>query len=428
MSKHILIFGAGRSATVLIDYLKKLLVPGDWRLTVADSNRLLAEAKTANAPYTSAIQIDIKNSEERRRLISEADVVISMLPPALHFPVAEDCCMYKKHLLTASYISEEIKQLSKKIADANILFLCEMGLDPGIDHMSAMQIIDRLHASGAEIVSFTSHCGGLVAPESDDNPWHYKISWNSANVVKAGATGAVFKEDHQEKYIPYQQLFQHCSVTNVPGFGHYAWYPNRDSLHYIPLYGLEKTRSFLRTTLRHPDFCSGWHCIVQAGLTSEEPIESMKDLTFKKWSQAILPFITKENKEQFGWLGLFDENLVPQELTCSAAILQHLLEKKLMLREHDKDMIIMMHEFTYRLNSRLTELKSLLVVKGEDNLHTAMAKTVGLPLGIATKLLLEDKIQLRGLHIPVSKEIYEPVLDELSKLGIFFIEESKALD
>jgi saccharopine dehydrogenase-like NADP-dependent oxidoreductase len=422
MKKHILIFGAGKSATSLIDYLKKQLQANSWMLTVADSNLALASGKTAGAPGTKAVGIDVTNDEKRQSLISKADLVISLLPPSLHILVAKDCCKLRKHLLTASYISDEIRQLSKEINDNNLLFLCEMGLDPGIDHMSAMQIIHRLKSEQAEIHSFVSHCGGLVSPESDDNPWHYKISWNPSNVVKAGGDGARFLEKGELTFMTYDQLFENCKQVHIPSLGNYAYYPNRDSLSYIELYGLEDTGDFLRTTLRHPAFCMGWSALVKSGLTTETSITDLQPLTFREWAAPIVSFLNEENKIQLEYLGLFDQTLVPETLQTNAAILQSLLEKKLMLKKEDKDMVVMLHEFVYTVNGKRQRLTSSLVVKGEDHLHTAMAKTVGLPLGIAAKLILQQKIMLRGLHIPIQKEIYEPVLEELSNAGIAFTE------
>ena len=417
-----MIFGAGKSATSLIDYVKKQLQANSWTLTVADSDLTLASAKTAGAAGTEAVGINVMNDEDREALISKADIVISLLPPMLHHVVAKDCCKLRKHLLTASYISDEIRQLSAEIKQHDLLFLCEMGLDPGIDHMSAMQIVHRLKSENAKIDSFVSHCGGLVSPESDDNPWHYKISWNPANVVKAGGDGARFLEKGAVRFMTYDELFENCRQVAIPTLGNYAYYPNRDSLTYIELYGLEDTGDFLRTTLRHPAFCIGWNLIVKSGLTSETSITDLQPFTFRDWSAPILPFLNDENKYQFEYLGLFEQTPVPPALKTNAAILQSLLEKKLMLKKEDKDMVVMLHEFVYTVKGRRQRLTSSLVVKGEDHLHTAMAKTVGLPLGIAAKLILQQKITLRGLHIPIEKEIYEPVLRELSNTGIAFTE------
>ncbi len=267
--KQILLFGAGKSATVLIDYLKDIGLEHKWKVIVADENLALAQEKVGAHPYVTAVKADVENEVERGKLVRQADVVISLLPPSLHFLVALSCLDLKKHLLTASYVDEKIKSLQQEIEASDILFLCEMGLDPGIDHMSAMDIIERIRRADGTITSFKSHCGGLVAPESDDNPWHYKISWNPKNVILAGKTGAIYKEDGAIKQIPYEQLFDANNIVEVPGTVLWSWYPNRDSLSYIPLYSLENANTFIRTTLRHPEFCFGWKNMVDLQLTSE---------------------------------------------------------------------------------------------------------------------------------------------------------------
>ena len=420
--KTILLFGAGKSATVLIDYLLKASVENKWRFIIADANKEQILLKTNKSKHAEAIPIDITNDKQREKIIQRAHVVISMMPPALHFLIAKDCVEYRKHLLTASYVDNNIKSLRDEIVQRKLLFLCETGLDPGIDHMSAMKIIDDIKAKGGTIVSFKSHCGGLVAPESDDNPWHYKISWNPRNVVMAGKAGAEYKENNIIQHKEYDELFNNCSQINIEGLGRLAIYPNRDSLSYVPLYKLEKAETFLRTTLRYPSFCEGWNAIVRAGLTNDVDIINTKGLTFIKWAESIQPFVTETNKTMLQFIGLFDEILVPVEAKTSADILQYLLETKLAMQPSDKDMIVMLHEIEYELNGKTTKIESSLIVKGDNNLRTAMAKTVGLPLGIAAKLILNSTIQLTGLHIPIVKEIYDPLLKELELNGIRFIE------
>lgn len=417
----ILIFGAGKSSTVLIDYLIREAEQQQWKIIVADADLQVAKAKIRNSPFAEAMQLDIVNDEQRSKLIESAAVVISMMPPGMHYLVAKDCVHYKKHLLTASYVDDKIKTLQHQIESSNILFLCEMGLDPGIDHMSAMQIIDEIKENGGKITSFKSHCGGLVAPESDNNPWHYKISWNPRNVVLAGNSGAIFKQNGHNISIAYKDLFDKNNRVNITGIGALAYYANRDSLSYIPLYHLQEAATFMRTTLRYAGYFDGWDAIVQAGLTSEKD-KVAHNITFAEWSKSILPFITKENKDQLFFLGLFENDIIPGHIHSSADTLQYLLEKKLAMQPQDKDMIVMLHEFEYLENEKTKYLQSCLLVKGENNLQTAMAKTVGLPLGIAAKLILTGKLKLTGLHIPTLKEIYNPVLQQLEIEGIKFIE------
>jgi saccharopine dehydrogenase (NADP+, L-glutamate forming) len=430
--KRILVFGAGKSATFLIEYLCKACEENGWKLIVCDADIMLAKSKIGNCKNAIAVAADVSNENERKDLINEADIVISMLPPQLHFLVASDCLNFSKHLLTASYIDEKIKLLSKDIEQKGLLFLCEMGLDPGIDHMSAMKIIDQVKNKGGKITSFKSHCGGLISPESDDNPWHYKITWNPANIVMAGSSGAVYKMNGEVVTIPYHKIFLDCEAVNIPGLFPLAWYPNRDSLSYTNTYGLTDIDTFIRTTLRHPSFCRGWNKIVNAGLTDLNDHEEIKNCkTYKDWYQqknktagSSFHENDEEFNEQINYLNLNSNDAIEIEIKNSATLLQNVLEKKLAMHQHDQDMIVMLHEIGYEINGENKEVRSCLVVKGEDQRRTAMAKTVGLPLGIAAKLILQDKIKLSGLHIPVLPEIYEPVLNELGKHQIKFIEES----
>lgn len=420
--KKILLFGAGKSATCLIDYLISNASNEDWNVTIADANTESLEAKTSGSANIKAVPLNVENKNERVALVEDADIVISLLPPSLHIIVANDCINLNKNLLTASYIDDSIRQLDETIKEKGLFFLYEMGLDPGIDHMSAMQIIDRIRQVSGSIISFKSHTGGLISPESDDNPWHYKISWNPRNIVRAGAAGAIYKENGQIIKLTYEELFANTSEVLVKNAGKFAWYPNRDSLGYIPVYGLHEATTFIRTTLRHPDFCNNWKYIVAAGLTDDKKKINPQGLNFKHWSQPIATFVTEKNREIFSYLGLFDEKPVPSSATTSADLLQYLLENKLKMQVYDKDMIVMLHELEYTNGDQHVSISSSLVVKGEDSSRTAMAKTVGLPLGIAAKLILQDKIRLTGLHIPIVPEIYEPVLRELALHGIKFDE------
>jgi len=421
--KNILLFGAGKSATCLIDYLVNETKKNNWQLIVADSNLQAAQSKIGDSTNAKAVTIDVVDAIERRTLIEQADIVISLLPPSLHFLVATDCVECEKNLLTASYVDDKIRSLEPAILKKNLLFLCEMGLDPGIDHMSAMELIERIKKEGGTVSSFKSHTGGLVAPESDNNPWHYKISWNPRNVVMAGSAGAVYKKENKIVEKKYQELFTDCEEVFINNqIGKLAWYPNRDSLGYIPVYKLEEAKTFIRTTLRYPSFCKYWQYIIDAGLTNDKETIEAANLTFSKWAEKIIPFINESNRNAFEFLGLFDKILVPQHAKTSADILQYLLETKLGMSTYDKDMIVMLHELEYEIAGKKHEIKSSLIVVGQDNTRTAMAKTVGLPLGIAAILILKNEIKLTGLHIPILPEIYTSVLSELKKQGIAFEE------
>jgi saccharopine dehydrogenase-like NADP-dependent oxidoreductase len=450
------------------------------------------------------VELDINDSMLRQQLVQKAAIVISMMPPALHYLVAEDCIAFGKNLLTASYVDEQLKTHQQEIESKGLTFLCEMGLDPGIDHMSAMKLIDDIKAKGGTIKSFKSHCGGLVAPESDDNPWRYKISWNPRNVVMAGKAGAMYKLDGEVINEKYEDLFdpeRGCFINDLIGF--LSYYPNRDSLPYIDLYGLQQAHTFVRTTLRYPDFMYGWKNVVDLNLTDENQFyetdgmplnvffkqhydkndlqkvvgnrlsgrlaiakKLMEDLEKLEKAQAEheaaaagideeltneFSMVNEEGKlktididamkqkaadlvalkmheanltlKQIFFLGADDGETMINKGRCSAAdVLQLVLEKKLALLPQDKDMIVMKHEIEYELDGKTHSVESCLVVKGEDNVHTAMAKTVGLPLGIAARLILNGTIKKTGLLIPVTAEIYEPVLKELAKKGIEFTE------
>lgn len=429
---HIVVFGAGKSATVLIAYLGRICKEKNWTCTIADKDLQSLEQKIAGFPSLKANALSIENETERQGLIKTADIVISLLPPGLHFWVAKDCVVLQKNLLTASYLDAQIKSLEPAIQDAGLLFIGEMGLDPGIDHMSAMQIIEEIKEKGGTIHSFKSHCGGLIAPESDNNPWHYKISWNPRNIVTAGKAGAVYKVNGANVEIPYEEIFVGCEQLQIPDVGSLAYYPNRDSLSYIPLYQLEQADTFVRTTLRYAPLCTGWEKMVAAHLTSDEEIIDTDGLSYAEFfishlNKHQVSLDTAELQEQFDFLGLNNPAMINKGQIACSQLLQEILEEKWKLAPGDKDLIVMLHEFEYTLNHKKYVLNSSLVVKGDDELRTAMAKTVGMPLGIAAVLILENKIQLKGLHIPIVKKIYEPVLAELAKEGIAFNETKKEL-
>ncbi len=442
--KNILLFGAGKSATALIDYLKKVATQYQWLVTVADANAAVAAEKIGEHSLVKAVGIVIEDATQRIALIQQADIVISMLPAALHFIVAKDCLEWNKHLLTASYVDDNIKQLAASVQEKGLLFLCEMGLDPGIDHMSAMQMIAAIQQKGGRITSFQSHCGGLVAPESDDNAWHYKISWNPRNVVMAGKAGAIFKENNTIMQIPYEQIFLHCVELKNASIPHLSCYPNRDSLHYMEQYGLTEVATFKRTTIRHNHFCGYWEWIVNSKLTSEEYRYDTNGLSFaafyKKHFKKIEP-LDEFKKGEYKWvsavpllnhvikdIGWFDDNLYINKGICTAAeIFQFILETKWAMQPNDKDLVLMIHEIEYTLSGKKYYHHAELKVTGENAVHTAMAKTVGLPLGIAATLLLNNQLYLKGLHIPAHPEIYNAVLPILEKEGVCFTTSTHAI-
>jgi saccharopine dehydrogenase-like NADP-dependent oxidoreductase len=433
--KNITLFGAGKSASVLIEYLLENAAANNWFITIADADKNLVEQKTKGHPLSSALGIDITNDELRSKLIAQADLIISMMPPALHILVAKDCVAHGRHLLTASYADDQIKALADEVKSKGILFLCEMGLDPGIDHMSALKLIEEIKEKGGKITSFKSHCGGLVAPESDDNPWHYKISWNPRNVVLAGKAGAEYKMEGKLIKEKYEDLFDERRSINTgdSSIGFLSYYPNRNSLPYIDLYDLHDAETFVRTTLRYRDFMLGWKNIIELQLTDETIEYQSDDMSIADFFQQhfekheLTDVLAKKTEEKFlqqlYFLGVNDHNTILNKGMISAADgLQFALEKKLVLSPADKDMIVMQHEIIYEVAGKKHEIISSLIVKGKDSIHTAMAKTVGLPLGIAAKLILNGTINLTGLHLPILKEVYIPVLKELEDNGVKFFE------
>jgi saccharopine dehydrogenase-like NADP-dependent oxidoreductase len=438
---NILVFGAGKSSSYLIKYLLDCSLKQFWQVTVADSNLNAALAKIGDHSFGRAVQLDIHEDLLRKRQIGQADLVISLLPPSLHFIVAKDCIELRKNLITASYLSEEIKSLHIDARNAGLLFMNEIGLDPGIDHMSAMKIIDEIERLGADISSFKSYCGGLVAPESDNNPWHYKISWNARNILNAGKSGAHFMDNGIEKKFDYSDLFNQYELIKVPGLGNLAAYANRDSLNYRNYYGLEQVKTMLRATFRYEEFCLGWNTIIQLGLTTEDMKFTDAGLTYCDWfmyaTKAVegnnpsdkIRNITPKEKDLvinlIDWLGLFNNDKINLAGEMSSAdILLQRMEEKWKIEDYDKDMVVMRHEFDYARKNIETHLSSTLIVKGEDKTYTAMAKTVGLPMAIFAKLLLTGKIKnLVGVQIPIMKEVYKPVLKELATFGIEFSEE-----
>ena len=441
--KNILVIGAGRSASSLIKYLLQHSAAENWSVTVGDVSLELVKQKTNNHPNARAIAFDITNDQQREDEIKRADMVISMLPATMHMNVARDCVRFKKHLATASYVSKEMGELDAEAKAAGIILMNETGLDPGIDHASAMKVIDDIHEQGGELTSFKSFCGGLVAPESNDNPWGYKFSWNPRNVVLAGQGTAQYIEHGEYKYLPYNRLFTQIDTIEVEGHGKFDAYANRDSLSYRKLYNISGIPTMLRGTLRMPGYCKAWNVFVKLGLTDDTyKIEASNTLTYRQLMEAYLPagkLSTKEKLVAFmgnemdaealskiEWLGVFDDRKIRLANATPAQILQDLLEEKWKLQEHDKDMIVMQHLFEYTTKDKKTQkLTSSLVVKGEDQVYTAMAKTVGLPLAIASKMILQGKIKARGVVIPTTKEIYEPLLAELETFGIVF-EEKRA--
>ncbi len=437
---NILIIGAGRSSTALINYVLQKAKENQWFVTVADADPQLAEEKVDGHPNGRGTWLDVMKVNDRRELIERADVVVSLLPAHLHIEVAQDCIRLKKHLITASYVSKEMYRLGDKARERELIFMGEMGLDPGIDHMSAMQKIDDIKEMGGKLTAFRSYTGGLIAPESDDNPWHYKFTWNPRNVVLAGQGTAQYLENGKYKYIPYRRLFTKYRLVNIPGMGEYEVYANRDSLLYREVYGLSDIPNILRGTIRSRGFCDAWAALVKIGLTNGSyPILDSDKLTYhslmeaftsneqgnsvkEKIAQLIRQEPDSEVMQKLEWLGLFRKKKIKIPNASPALILENLLLDKWKLKKSDKDMIIMQHEFEYKLKGKKKCLHSTLVLKGADSVDTAMSRLVGLPLGIFVRLVMQGKITTTGVNIPVMKQVYDPVLEELKDYGVEFKE------
>lgn len=443
--KHILVIGAGRSSSSLLKVLLEKGEEENWQILVADADKKLASAKTSDYVHATAHELDILNESAREALIAKADLVISMVPAMFHIHVAKTCIKLKKNMISASYVSEDIAELDDAAKAAGIIILKECGLDPGIDHMSAMEAIDDIRAQGGELTAFKSFTGGLVSPESDNNPWHYKFTWNPRNVVLAGQSTARFIRNGRYKYVPYHKLFSRVEKIAIEGFGEFEGYPNRDSLSYRRKYTIEDIPTLLRGTLRRPGYCEAWDLLVQLGMTDDSyQMEGLEDMTLRDFTNAFLFYDenaqveekfcsylkTSKNGEAFSkivWLGLFDKTPLPIKKGSPAQILEKILENKWTLEADDKDMIVMQHQFDYILNDTAYRKTSSLVVKGDDQVQTAMSKTVGYPLAIGAALILEGKIDLKGVHIPTDKRLYAPLLKGLKALDIIFEEKEKPL-
>lgn len=437
----ILIIGAGRSSGYLIKYLIDQSTANNWKITVADVDIELARQKTSWHSNATGISFDIRNEEKRKAVISEHDLVISMLPAFMHGEVARDCLEFGKHMATASYVSAEMKALHDDAVKKGLLFLNECGLDPGLDHASAMKIIHGIRAQGGEVTSFKSFCGGLVAPESNDNPWGYKFSWNPRNVILAGQGTAQYLENGTLRFIPYNRLYTQTDTVEIDGYQKFDAYANRDSIGYMDIYGLQSVKTMLRGTLREQGYCRAWNTFIRLGLTDDtSKIMHASSQTYTSLIDSFLPsgkgtvkerlkkFIGKDWDDQLekklDYLELFSEKKIMLPEGTPAQLLQALLEEKWKLKEGDKDMIVMQHQFEYTEKNKasLKKLNSSLVVIGKDEHYTAMALTVGLPLAITVKNFLTGKFKLSGVQVPIHKEIYEPMLHELEEHGVSFKE------
>ncbi|VAW19418.1 Saccharopine dehydrogenase [NADP, L-glutamate-forming], partial [hydrothermal vent metagenome] len=413
-------------------------------ITIADISLKNAENRIQNHKNGTALELDIFNEDERQTAIKHADIVISMLPAHLHLNIAKDCLAFEKNMVTASYISKEMKELNDEAVEKNLIFMNEIGLDPGIDHMSAMQVIDAIREKGGKMLLFESFTGGLVAPESDDNLWNYKFTWNPRNVVLAGQGGAAkFLQEGRYKYIPYHKLFRRTEILHIEGYGKFEGYANRDSLKYKSVYNLDDILTLYRGTIRRVGYSRAWNIFVQLGMTDDSyTIEDSENMSYRDFTNSFLPYnpndsvelklrhCLKIDQDDIIWEKLLELNIfsptkkVALKNATPAQILEKILKDSWTLKEDDKDMIVMQHLFGYELNGEKHQIESSMVCIGDNQTYTAMAKTVGLPVAIATLKILNKEIKTPGVQIPINKEVYEPILKELKENGIIFNEKN----
>ena len=441
MIKEILIIGAGRSASSLISYLANRSDEYGWIIAICEQNEELKSSRLKEFPQLKSASVDILDEQSRETVFRKYHLVISMLPASMHIHPAKTCAKLGIHMITASYLSDEILELSGQFEEHNAMLIMEMGLDPGIDHMSAMKVLDRLEQEGHELTAFETFTGGLLADDREkDNPWHYKFTWNPRNVVMAGTGNVKFIQEGRFKYIPYHKLFSRTEIIHIPGYGYFEGYANRDSLKYLDLYKLHDIKTLYRGTLRRPGFCKTWDVFVQLGATDDTfEMEGVEKMTHRQFINSFLSYnpydsvelklahymnfgLESEEMYRLKWIGIFDDDLVGLDKGTPAQILEHILKKKWTLDASDRDLIVMWHKFDFIESGKPKQIQAHMVATGEDQVNTAMSKTVGLPMAIAAKLILTGEISKTGVQIPTIKDIYEPVLAELEGLGFEFSE------
>lgn len=440
--RNILVIGAGKSASQLINYLLSKSEGEQLHVTVGDISLENAQKLVGDHKNGIAIVLDVFNQESRQKAIQGATIVVSMLPARYHIEVAKDCVTYGKSMVTASYISTQMQELDSAVREKGLVFMNEIGLDPGIDHMSAMQVLDRICDRGGEIILFESFTGGLVAPESDTNLWNYKFTWNPRNVVLAGQGGAAeFIQEGTYKYIPYQRLFRRTEFLQIEGHGRFEAYANRNSLKYRSVYGLDTIPTLYRGTIRRVGFSRAWHMFVLLGMTDDSyQLQDTEHMSYRDYVNLFLPYSPTDSVELKlrHYLKIDQDDLLWDKLleldvfnpdkklgltnATPAMALQRILEDKWTLSAHDKDMIVMYHKFGYIEHGERKQIDATMVNIGNDQVETAMARTVGLPVAMAALRILNGDITTPGVQLPIAKEVYEPILKELEDYGITFKE------
>lgn len=438
--QKILVLGAGLVAGPLVRYLTKQ----GYHVAVGCRTLPKAQALIEGEPSACALATDVTDQEALSALIADYDLVVSLVPATSHLAVAQACLKHNKHMVTSSYISDEMAALDPYAKKAGLIFLNEMGLDPGIDHMSAMEIIDKVKDKGGRITGFASNCGGLPAPEANNNPLGYKFSWSPRGVLLASRNSARYLKNGRETAIPSRDLFTQCRPLSINGLGDFEFYPNRDCLKYIDLYGLEGIRDMFRGTIRYEGWCRFMKTLVDMGYLDIDPRSDIAGATYAAITASLIGATTDDLDqtlpsflrldsddaviEKMNWLGLMSKKSVPEGLDTPLDALVALLMEKMPYKKGERDMIILQHRFEVEYADKKSRITSTLIDYGDPEGDSAMARTVGLPAAIGADLILRNEIRLRGVLAPVKKQIYQSALSALEKLGLHFDEKEEPTD
>ncbi|OPX24367.1 MAG: saccharopine dehydrogenase [Candidatus Cloacimonas sp. 4484_140] len=434
--KKVFILGAGLVSRPHVNYL---LAQKDFMVTVASRTVNKAEKLVAGHPNGTPVELNVKDDDMLDKLVSEHDLSVSLLPYTYHVKVAKLCIKHRKHMVTTSYVSDAMRELDAQAREADVLLLNEIGVDPGIDHMSAMRVIDGVKEKNGRIVSFKSFCGGLPAPEANTNPWGYKFSWSPRGVVMAGKNASKWLEDGKIIDVTGPELFAHHWEVEIPEFGKLEGYPNRNSIPYVDLYSIRDTKTMFRGTLRYPGWCVTMKKIVDLGLLDDEKEYNLGGLTYADFMEKLIKIKThKTLKENLAaqwdisidanpiyrveWLGLLGNEKIGLEKGTAMDVFCNALNERLTYEPGERDLLVLHHEFIAEFPDKKQHITSTMIDYGIPNEDSSMSRTVGLPAAIAVKLILQGKIQEKGVKIPVDPEIYIPVLDELKKQNIECVE------
>jgi len=437
--KKVLVLGAGFVAGPLVRYL----LGQGFEVTVASRTLKKAQQLIGQAKNGTAVKLDVHDEAALERLIADHDLAVSLLPYVYHPLVARGCVKHRKPMVTTSYVKDEMRALDSAARDAGVILLNEIGVDPGIDHMSAMRVIDRISQAGGKLLRFTSYCGGLPAPEANDNPFGYKFSWSPRGVLLAGKNPARYLKDGKVVEIPGEELFSHHWPVEVEGFGTLEGYPNRDSLPYIDTYGIHGVKSMFRGTLRYPGWCEAMEKIAALGLLEETERFDLSGLTYREFTAKLINSKGGAIKQDLAaflqvpidspvikkleWLGFLSDEVLPSGVKSPLDVLAAAMLPRMQYAPGERDMLVMQHEFIAQYPDRKEKITSTLVDYGIPNGDSSMSRLVGLPAAIGAKLILTGKIELAGVQIPVRPEIYEPVLGELEAMGVSFNEKVEVI-